>query len=243
MGELLDVTGTASIDVEADFESTLPGLELRYNDKSYVDEIKFEPKDMGVAGFGAALDAGFSLRVLSGLTVSAAVVDLGFLKWSKDKTMVAHANTSDLHFNSEEPGDIMRFADVITSTEPLNGDILRLHLDNQEAKSKTTGLSTTLVAGAEYAISGDKLRLGALLTHRNDAIDSQDELTLSANLHPSSLVDFSVSYSPVLCGGKSVGFAVKLGPLFLGTDYFFTGNNCKNCNALLGLSIPLGKKQ
>lgn len=242
LGELLEVEGTASIDMDADLECTIPGVELRTNGKAYVDEVKFHAKDMGLAGYGAALDAGVSYRLPGGFTVSAAVVDLGFINWSKGKTVVAHSNTSDLHFDSKEVGDIMRFSDVVTSTEPLNGDIMRLHIDEQGAKSRTTGLTTTLVAGADYAIHGDKLRLGALYTHRNDAIDSEDELTFSVNLHPSDLIDVAVSYSPVLSGGKSVGMAVKAGPLFVGTDYLFTGTNCKCFNALVGLSIPLGRK-
>ena len=135
----------------------------------------------------------------------------------------------------------MRFADIVNNTQPLNGDLLRLRIDEQAAKARTTSLSSSIVAGVEYAVNHDKLRLGALYSHHNDPVKAQDEITFSVNLHPSSLVDVAVSYSPICCGGQSVGVALKAGPLFIGTDYIYTGKNTKCCNALFGLSIPLGK--
>ncbi|MDN0079735.1 hypothetical protein QVO32_09985 [Bacteroides gallinaceum] len=44
-------------------------------------------------------------------------------------------------------------------------------------------------------------------------------------------------------GGKSFGLALKLGALFLGTDYMYFGNSSKAVNAFIGLSIPLGKSR
>jgi hypothetical protein len=35
---------------------------------------------------------------------------------------------------------------------------------------------------------------------------------------------------------------VKLGPLFVGTDYMFFGGNSKSVNGFLGISFPLGGK-
>ena len=240
--ELLEAEGTASIDVNADLETSVEGLELLTNGKSYIDEIKFKAKNMGVSGYGAAVDFGISYKATQQLTLSASIADLGFLCWSKGCTQVAHSNTQDLQFNSESLGDLARFADVISSSSPVNTDILRLTIDEQGVKSRTTRLASTISVGADYALQGDKVSLGALYTHHGDDIQAQDEVTLSVNLHPSSLVDVSVSYSPLLCGGKSAGVALRVGPVFLGTDYIYTGRNTRSCNALAGVSIPLGKK-
>lgn len=240
--EVLRAKGTTSIDVEADLECSVQGLELLTNGKDYIDDLKFKTSKMGIAGAGAALDLGVAYRITGGLTLSAAVTDLGFIRWSKGSTTVAHSNTSDLHFDTEDEGDLMRFADIVNSTQPLNGDLLRLYIDEQAAKARTTSLSSSIVAGVEYAVNHDKLRLGALYSHHNDPVKAKDELTFSVNLHPSSLVDVAVSYSPICCGGQSVGVALKAGPLIIGTDYIYTGKNTKCCNALFGLSIPLGKR-
>ena len=52
----------------------------------------------------------------------------------------------------------------------------------------------------------------------------------------------AISYSPIQASGKSIGLAVKLGPLFVGTDYMFFGGNSKSVNGFLGISFPLGGK-
>lgn len=241
-GELLEADGTASIDVHADLETSVEGLELLTNGKSYIDEIEFKAKKMGVSGVGAAIDLGFSYQVSRQLNLSASIADLGFICWSKGCTQVAHSNTEDLKFNSEALGDLARFADVISSSSPVNTDILRLTIDQQGAKARTTKVAPTVAVGADYALQGDKVSLGALYTHHGNEIQGQDEVTLSVNFHPSSLVDVSVSYSPLLCGGKSAGLALRVGPVFVGTDYIYTGRNTRSCNALAGVSIPLGKR-
>ena len=98
-----------------------------------------------------------------------------------------------------------------------------------------------MALGCQYNIMKEKLSLGVLFTDRFSHLSEGAELTFSVNAHPRSMLDFSLSYSPMRCGGSSVGLAMKLGPLFLGTDYMYFGSKTKCCNALVGLSIPLGK--
>lgn len=69
------------------------------------------------------------------------------------------------------------------------------------------------------------------------------ELTFSANIRPKNYFNVAVSYSMIQSAGKSLGLALKLGPLFVGTDYMFFGNNTRCCNAFLGVSIPLNKRK
>jgi len=240
--ELIGVKGTASIEVDAHLETSFEGLELLTNGKPYIDEYKFKAGNMGVAGCGAAIDAGFSWRATQHFTLSASIIDLGFIRWSKGCTQVAHSNAEDLQFDTESVEDIIRFADIVGDASPINTDILRLTIDEQGAKARTTHLAPTVTVGADYAFNGDKVSVGALYTRYNDKVKAQDEVTLSVNLHPHDLVDVAVSYSPLLCGGQSAGVALKVGPLFLGTDYIYTGKNTKCCNALVGISVPLGRK-
>lgn len=237
--EMIHVRGTAIIDVKADLETSFEGLELLYNDKEYIDDIKFRAGKAGVSGVGAAIDAGLSYRVTDALTLSASVIDLGFIRWSKGCSQLAHSNTEDLHFDTHSPYNFRIFKDIIGAGDVFNPDLLRLTLDEEGVKSRTTSIGATIVAGAEYALSGDKVSLGTLYTHHNTAIGGLDEVTLSVNVHPSRLVDVSVSYSPLLCSGKSAGLAFRVGPLFVGTDYIYTGKNSTCFNALAGISIPL----
>ena len=67
-------------------------------------------------------------------------------------------------------------------------------------------------------------------------------LPFSATLRPANWLNAAISYSPILASGKSIGVAVKLGPLFVGTDYMFLGRNSKTVNGFVGISLPLGGK-
>ena len=69
------------------------------------------------------------------------------------------------------------------------------------------------------------------------------DITLSATYRPRNWFNVAASYSPVLSGGKSMGLALKFGPLFLGTDYMYFGDNSKSVNAFVGLSFPIGSKR
>ena len=241
--ELLAAKGTASVEVDAVLESSMKGLEYERASRGYIDELEFEAKNMDISGFGAGIDIGVSGRVAGGLSLSAALVDLGFIKWSKSATKVAHANAEDLNFDSENPGDVFRFSDVVGSGKALNLDMMRLYIDEDGTKSRTTNLIPSMVLGADYTFTGDKLSLGVLFTNYFAHVRNEGELTMSINYMPSNFVGLTASYSPILCGGQSVGFALKLGPLFMGTDYMFFGKNTKCCNALFGLSIPLSARR
>lgn len=98
------ISGTGRVDVEARLESSFKGLELQENENGYVDEIKFESDKLGIAGYGVGIDLGASYKLLDRLTVSASILDLGFMKWSKSSTSVATARSSeDLNFDFNQP--------------------------------------------------------------------------------------------------------------------------------------------
>lgn len=242
--ELADqIHGSANIDVEASLESSFKGLNLRKGDEGYIDDFDFEAGDMGIAGYGAAIDLGASYKLLDNLTVSAAILDLGFISWSKGSTSIARANTDGLKFDSNVPGDMEKFANIVSSGEVLNYDMLHMEMDETGAKSRKTWLNSTLVFGAEYALLNNWLVVGALSTTRFTKPKTMSELTFSANIRPKNYFNVAVSYSMIQSAGKSLGLALKLGPLFVGTDYMFFGNNTRCCNAFLGVSIPLNKRK
>ena len=177
------------------------------------------------------------------MTLSAAVLDLGFISWSKGSTKIATAKTDGLSFDSNNEGDIQRFADIISSGEVLNYDMLNMEVDEGSSKSRTKWLNSTLVFGAEYELLNQWLVLGLLSTTRFTQPKTMTELTLSANVRPSNAFNFAVSYSAIQSAGKSLGLALKLGSAFVGTDYMFFGGSTKCFNVFFGVSIPLTKKK
>lgn len=235
------VTSKASIQVDATLENSSKLLELPENENGdYIDEIDFG--SFGFAGYGGAIDLGVSYKLLDKLTLSASVLDLGFIKWSKSNTSIARANAEQT-YDLLDPASQQEFINIVNSGEILNYDMLQLKTEEASEKSRTRGLTSTMVLGAEYALLNDWLVVGALYTGRFAKPKTLNELTFSACIRPTNAFNVAASYSVLQGAGKTFGLALKLGSFFAGTDYMFFGKNTKNVNAYLGVSIPLGKQK
>lgn len=234
-------TTKASIQVDATLENSSKLIELSENgEEGYIDDIDFG--SFGFAGYGGAVDLGVSYKLLDKLTLSASVLDLGFIKWSQSKTDIARANANQT-YDLSDPASQQDFMDIVSSGEILNYDMLQFSSDEASEKSRTRGLSSTVVLGAEYALLNDWLVVGALYTSRFAKPKTLNELTFSACIRPKNYFNVAASYSVLQGAGKTFGLALKLGPLFVGTDYMFLGKNTNNVNAYFGVSIPLGKQK
>ena len=211
---------------DAYLEASAKGLELE-EENGYITDLDYN--SFGISGYGAGIDLGASYQLMKNLTLSAAILDLGFISWGKSNSQVAESrkNTTIDKDNYDTSSDVLDFE--------LYG------LQKKENKSRTTSLSPTMVIGGEYGLLNNKLGLGLLSTTRFGQLKTYSELTLSANYRPNTLINATLSYS-MLQGGETFGIAFKVGPLMLGTDYMYFGNNSKHVNAFIGLSIPLGKK-
>ena len=238
--QMENLRGSASIHVDATLENSSKMIELPQNENGYIDEIEFG--SFGFAGYGAAIDLGVSYKFLDKLTVSASVLDLGFINWNKQNTSIAKAKANQ-SYNLTNPSEAYDFVDKVSSGEVLNYDMLQMTVDNAAEDSRKTNLTSTMVIGAEYELLGDWLAVGALYTTRFAKPKTLSELTFSANIRPKNNFNLAVSYSVLQAAGKTFGVAAKLGPLFVGTDYMFLGKNTKNVNAYVGISIPLAKQK
>ncbi|NDV66377.1 DUF5723 family protein [Bacteroides sp. 224] len=198
-----------------------------------VDDVDFDK--FGLAGYGMAFDLGATFKPIENLTLSASVLDLGFISWSKNSVTTATAD-NEIYYD---------YGDTFKSL--FNGDMIDFSLPkyeiDDESKSYKTTLASTMVLGAEYAFLNNKLSAGVLSTTRFSKPKTISELTFSANYRPKSWLATTLSYSVIQSEMKTFGLAVKVGPLFIGTDYMFFGDSSdsKSVNAYLGLSIPLGK--
>lgn len=230
---------SASIQSDAVLEGNMRGLELTEStgydgNKSYVDGL--EVNSFGVGGYGAGIDLGASYQLTKDLTLSAAVIDLGFISWSKGSSVIAKAET-DAVYDETNYQDFLYRAET---SDVIDFNLIGLEIGD-EKKARTTRLCPTLVLGGEYAFLNDKLSAGVLSTTRFGLLKTTTELTLSANYRPNTLIGLSASYSMIQSAGKSFGLAFKLGPFLLGTDYMYLGDNSKSVNAFIGISVPLAK--
>ncbi|WP_418944404.1 DUF5723 family protein [Phocaeicola plebeius] len=216
--------------------TTLKGGGMTFDNDGMIDNFDLDAGDLGIAGSGFGIDLGASYKVWDNLTVSASILDLGFLKWKESETTVATVS-----------GEAHEMIDASNYDRYIGGDFLSFErFDFEEGspekvKTKTRLYSTLLLAG-EYGLLNNKLSVGAMYTARFAEPKTLNELTFLATFRPKNWLNAAISYSPIQASGKSIGLAVKLGPLFVGTDYMFFGGNSKSVNGFLGISFPLGGK-
>lgn len=253
----------ANLTVGAELKSSFKGLELQEEEgKDYVTDFDFDSGKLGIAGYGFGIDLGASYKILDNLTVSASILDLGFISWSKSSTKIASANPDPIdikgstYANMVDPNnpntvmnavnqlqnDAQGYMDRVTNGDVLDYDMLQLEVSDAK-ESRKSRLASTLVLGAEYGFFNNKLAVGVLSTTRFVQPDALTELTFSANYRPKSWFNVALSYSAIQSAGKSFGLGLKLGPLFVGTDYMFLGKNSNSVNGFVGVSIPLGGRK
>ncbi len=236
--QLNAIRGQADISVEAEGEASIKGFEIIENKNGYIDDVK-QKGSLGIAGIGAGIDLGATYKVMDGLTLSAAVLDLGFISWSKESTHIASSNTNRSYkFDGNNTDDVNKFKDVISDGKVVNFTMFRLK--QQEGKARTTSLYSSIVLGGEYKLPDSNFSFGLLSTTRFTKPETQTELTLSTAYNMNRNIAMSLAYSMIQSGGKGLGIGLKLGPVTLATDYMYFGNSTKCFNAFVGFTIPLG---
>lgn len=201
----------ANLTVGAELKSSFKGLELQEEEgKDYVTDFDFDSGKLGIAGYGFGIDLGASYKILDNLTVSASVLDLGFISWSKSSTKIASANPDPIdikgstYANMVDPNnpntvmnavnqlqnDAQGYMDRVTNGDVLDYDMLQLEVSDAK-ESRKSRLASILVLGAEYGFFNNKLAVGVLSTTRFVQPDALTELTFSANYRPKKLVQCS----------------------------------------------------
>ena len=238
--DLKHITGDAFVEADAKLEATMSGYELIDGNNGIVS--KMERGTFGVSGMGLGFDLGAAYKLTPQLTLSAALLDLGFISWGGGNSYSASSNTRrDYHFTPHNLTEAIEFRDMMASGELFNFDMLQVK--QEKGTARTTGLYTTMVFGGEYKLLNDKLSLGLLSTTRFLQPSTVTELTLSSGYQVSKMLGFSLTYSMIQSGGTGFGLGMKLGPLVVATDYLYFGNSTRCVNALLGISIPLGGRK
>ena len=177
----------ANLTVGAELKSSFKGLELKEEEgKDYVTDFDFDSGKLGIAGYGFGIDLGASYKILDNLTVSASILDLGFISWSKSSTKIASANPDPIDIKgstyagmidpanaqssvtnalNQLQNDAENYMDLVTQGDVLNYDMLQLEVGDAK-ESRKSRLASTLVLGAEYGFFNNKLAVGVFSTTR-----------------------------------------------------------------------------
>jgi hypothetical protein len=178
---------------------------------------------MSKVGTGLSIDLGMTYKLLDFLTLSASITDLGSIKWNKDYIQKASSNSNF----SYEGSDI----DNLTNNEENSNndemsekiqDIIRFEkvTDVESYKSK---LTTKLNIAAELGILKNHITFGVLSQTGYTPNGKYNDLMISANLKPGSVIQTALTYSLLHGEASSFGAALNVKLLFfnvfLAADY------------------------
>ncbi len=258
----MDLSNEDQWTVSADASAEIGVKGFTWGEKDNDGEIDFDNidvKDPGIGGFGAALDLGAEWDLgkqgwVDGLKVSAAVLDLGFIKWNN--VAIARNNGEDVVFNGFEgikvdDGDGTDFDDLLDEKGEEFEKLL--NMEAVDGSSKARMLGATLNIGVEYALPMyKKLSFGLLSTTHIQGQYTWNEERLSFTLSPAKAFEISANVG-VGTFGANVGWLVNFHPrgfsLFVGSDHCL-GKIMKpaipmrsSYNINMGIVFPIGKSK
>lgn len=211
--------------------------DVRYNESTDIIGLLFNRKNPGFA-----LDAGIIYPYSEKLELSAAVIDLGFIRWRSN--LNTFLGSGD--FSYEGPLND-------TLVPPGSGyadQLLDAFLDSMnlvvESQKYTTILPPRFILGANYTVN-EKLKTGLqaeAIVHRSKIMPS---LTLSANYnlyrHTYLMASYTVMYNTL----RNLGLGIVVGrnpvQFYVISDNaaaFFWPLSARNVNLRFGLNINLG---
>lgn len=197
-------------------------------------------------GLGGALDAGLSINLLPWLTVSAAVLDFGYVNWTNEIEGISNFSGS-VTPSAEEDTD--QFSEFLKSMPKM----IKFQPQEPATPAKTLGgkweqMPYRINGGVELRVPFyQRLSVGALYTMYggNFTFNTQDIL-LSANWTPLNFLSASLS-TRLGDNFKVFGAAINLHPslfnLFVGIDAVSVPLNLVNIGPILPDSVPASVKQ
>lgn len=241
-------TGTMS----ASMKGLVPEYKEDEQGNEYINSFDFDSP--GISGFGLGVDLGATYQLTENITLSAAVLDLGFISWNKGGNTNGAVNGTfdfdgfDLAIGDNVENQAPGMADQFDETKDQIEDLF--HFSQTESSGRTTRLHSTINLGGEYRMLENKLGFGLLSSTRFYTPKAYTELTVSANYRPIKWFEATLSYSFIHSKFKTYGLALNFTPswinFFIGSDYMFTKVTPQflpvsgtAANFYMGLSVPL----
>lgn len=227
-------TGTDkwNLSTEGYVHAALQGLEVNLPKDQMMPEVGFDLekclRNKVLAGFGYSFDLGLEYRLetgclLDGLTVSAAVTDLGRIRYKQD---ALHSFTSSGSVDWAGIQNVTMdtdFESVINDfIEGAKNSLFNLS-EIEHGGSLARSTMPRFYAGVEVPLCTPRVTVGMLYSARKSHSYLRDELTASLNLTAGKWLALGLNYS-FLNTTRSMGcileFTPRIGPAFyIGCDY------------------------
>lgn len=233
------------------------GPQFVTDNENAIENVDFNSP--GPGGYGVAIDLGASYEVIEGLTVSAAVLDLGTIAW--DNAISGATDNDKITFSGFDE-IVLAASDENTNSgigdqgDQLQDDLMNManFYDNGTLSDFETVLNPIINVGVEYEIPYVKqISVGILYSAQTNELYTNEETRFFANLSPTKWFDLSANYAMTTLG-ESYGCVMNFHPkginFFIGSDFMITDvspqyiplNNL-NSNIFFGFNIALGKRR
>ncbi len=194
---------------------------ISFMGQSFINsDDEFEVPDtftnMKLSGFGLGVDLGATYKLMDNLTLSAAITDLGFIRWNSANQVtisgeVVYTGFEDIDINDYE-------ASTEQAVDQLTEDLEAMTTPSMSSgDSYKTSLYTTILVGGEYSMLDDMLSAGLLYT-TTFGISPVTEFTASANFKPTEWFNCALT-GTVSNTGTYWGWIVNFCPR--GVNFYF----------------------
>jgi hypothetical protein len=248
LGIIVNDDYSHSLDADLTFNVSGP-VQVYMSPDNKIDSISFDDERFnttsGIIDFftntknlGLAIDIGATYEISDRIMVSAAVTDLGYIRWKSDVT--------NLHISDQFEFSGLDMLDVVNGTKTFD-DVAQEMLDSLKnslviSKSNSaynTYLPMGVTLGGSYNLT-EHISLGLLSYSRFIGKQIRESLTLSANVNLGNAFSTSVSYTVANHRfdnlGAGIAFRAGIFQFYLLADRIpVTWNNIKSDNN----TIPL----
>lgn len=208
----------------------------------------------GIAGLGAAADIGITHKINRRLTISAALTDIGYLKWNS--TAIAHGIANKTVTFSGFSNLKMDSLNIDKQFSQMAEDLKKLLLFEQQKNEKSIieRIPANLNLALEYILTEKEernMRIGLLWNTYHSPAYHSNELLAAFTVHPASWFSASATCSLIRKESNRLGLALNYSPqlinIFIASDFITTRLNNQlipikkfNINIQAGISLYLG---
>jgi hypothetical protein len=209
----MTVNFSAPLDIVMGTDNTIE--DFTFDDSKFDDTPETIKYILKPGNIGLGLDVGAEYTIFDRLRVSAAVTDLGFIKWKRDVTNLKAESQFDF-----TGIDLMDMYDREISIDSLGAEILDSLMNSFSATSDDTPFTTYLPfgvsAGGSFNITKN-VSLGVLSYTRFIGKQVKEALTFSANVNLGNALSTTLAYTAANNRYDNLGFGLA----FRGTIFQF----------------------
>ncbi len=219
------------VDIETDEEGYIEDVVMQ-------EDIDWKKYAMNTSNFGLGMDVGMIYKINDVTTLSASLLDIGFINWKSDVQIIkehtsVYVDASDDTFSPTDGSVVSDTLRSLFKPDIVNG-------------SYASTLKPTLYLGVDRQLT-DQINVGALISSEIYQNRFHHALSLSGNFHINDKLAASASYTIQNNQFNNLGLGVgwQLGVLYFhavsdNIPAFFALDNARNINLRFGVGILAG---